>query len=137
MAEKAVAQQFISYITVHNLGESLQSAYKELHSTETALLCVQNDIRRATDNCRSVILVLLHLSGAFDTVDHSILLERLQSRFGVVGKAHAYFESYLSNRKQSVVAQNAESGKSIGNWFMVYYRVVFWVRFYINFILQH
>ena len=45
-----------------------------MNSTETTLLRVQNDILRAIDSRRSVILVLLDLSAAIDTVDHSILL---------------------------------------------------------------
>ena len=64
------------------LGE-FQSAYKSHHSTETALVKVQNDILKATDSNRSVIFLLLDLSVAFDSVDHSILLSRLQNRFGI------------------------------------------------------
>ena len=52
------------------LLEEFQSAYKSHHSTETALVKVQNDILKAIDNNRSVILLLLDLSAAFDTVDH-------------------------------------------------------------------
>ena len=74
LIEKAAAQQLTSYILNNDLGEVFQSAYKKLHNTETTLLRVQNDILRAIDSRRSVILVLLDLSAAFDTVDHSILL---------------------------------------------------------------
>ena len=77
LIEKSVAHQLTSYILNNDLGEVFQSAYKTLHSTETALLRVQNDILQATciDNCCSVILVLLVFSAALDTFDHSTLLQ--------------------------------------------------------------
>lgn len=63
--------------------------YKHFHSTETALLRVQNDTLQALDNGSSVILVLLDLSAAFDTVDHPVVLtrlSRLSRRFGIKGR---------------------------------------------------
>ena len=86
----------------HHLDETFQSAYKNFHSTETALVRVQNDILCVVDNNESVILLLLDLSAAFDTVDHSILLSRLRDRFGVNSTALAWFESYLTSRKRFV-----------------------------------
>ena len=89
LIEKAAAHQLTSYTLNNDLGEVFQSAYKKLHSTETTLLRVQNDILRAIDSRRSVLLAngLLDLSAAFDTVDHSILLQRLSHRFGIKSKA--------------------------------------------------
>ena len=66
--ERAVAKQLQNYLTVNNLHKPQQSAYRKHHSTETALLCVQNDIVQAIDGKKSVILVLLDLSAAFDTI---------------------------------------------------------------------
>lgn len=64
--------------TIH-LDDMYQAAFKVLHSTETAFLKVQNDIQRAVDDNKSVILLLLDLSSTFNTVDHLILLSRLAS----------------------------------------------------------
>ena len=51
--------------------------YKCFHSTETALLEVQNDILCEIDSQKCVVLLLLDMSAAFDTVDHELLLERM------------------------------------------------------------
>lgn len=109
--EKVVADQTRNYINENNLDELYQSAYKKHHSTETALLKVQNDILRAMDNKKSAILLLLDLSAAFDTVDHNILLSRLSSRFGIVDKALAWFKSYLSDRKLTVNISGVNSSE--------------------------
>ena len=55
------------------------------------------------------ILALLDLSAAFDTLDHAILLRRLESIFGISGVALSWFESYLSDRTQSVVVDGLMS----------------------------
>lgn len=72
--EKVVAAQLVNYINNNNLGESLQSAYKRHHSTESALLKVHNDILKAVDNRCTFVLLMLDLYAAFDTVDHGILI---------------------------------------------------------------
>ena len=100
---KSFANQLISYTNKNNLNETFQSADKQYHSTETALIRVHNDVLTAIDNRGTIILLLLDLSATFNTVDHDILLSRLQERFGVTGKPLLRFQSYLSNRMQYVV----------------------------------
>ena len=98
-------------INKNNLNATFQSAYKQYHSAETALIRVHNDILTAIDNRRTVILLLLDLSAAFDTVYHNILLSRLHERFGVTFKPFLWFQSYLSDRMQYVSVDGGTSSK--------------------------
>ena len=107
--EKVVASQFISHLRENKLEEIFQSAYKVGHNTESALLRVHNDVLRALDDGKCVMLVLLDLSAAFDTVDHGILLSRLSQCIGVQGSAYTWFESYLSSRSQFVQIRDTSS----------------------------
>ena len=56
-----------------------------------------------------VLLVLLDLHAAFDTIDHSILLQRFQNGFGVIGSANRWFRSYLADRSQHVTVHLSSS----------------------------
>ena len=99
----STAAQLNEYLLPNNIFSKMQSAYRPNHSTETALLCVYNDINLALDQHDKVILVLLDLSSAFDTIDHTIVIERLQCRESLNGIVLKWFQSYLLNRTQSVV----------------------------------
>ncbi len=103
---KVVAVRMKEHIYTHCLHDPLQSAYLELYRTE---IKVQNDILCALDNGNCVILIMLDLSAAFDTVDHKILLSRLSSRFGIRGKALSWMESYLTDRLQRVNVDGVKS----------------------------
>ena len=90
--------QINSYLCQSSLCAKCQLAYKQGYSTETALLRVQNDILACLAQRKEVILILLDLSEAFDMIDHGILLQRLQSKFGFVDTALKWFQSYLHGR---------------------------------------
>ena len=77
LIEKAVAAQLNDHVACNNLHAPFQSAYTVCHSTESALMRVHNDIMISLNNRNSVILVLLGLSSVFDTVNHDLLLSRL------------------------------------------------------------
>jgi hypothetical protein len=107
--EKVVAAQLQDHLRLHNILDPLQSAYRPLHSTETAILRIQHDINMTMDKGDAVLLVMLDLSAAFDTLDHDILLNRLQQLAGITGTALEWISSYLSNRKQFVKIGDAHS----------------------------
>ena len=112
LIESAVASQLVKNLTRNRLFNPLQSAYRQGHSTEKALLKLQSDMLKVMDNERVSILVLLDLSAAFDTIDHKVLLKRLKERCGVQKDALQWFDSYLSNRSQMGKLNNVLS-KSI------------------------
>ena len=82
---------------------------RDKHSTETALIKVQNDILSSLDAGSSAILLMLDLSAAFDTIDHDILLSLLCTVYGITGNALDWFGSYLTGRKQRVVSEDSVS----------------------------
>ena len=104
LVERFVCVQLDAHLKTNNLYEIFRSACRQLRSTETTLLRVQNDILQAVDNEDEggAILVLLSLSAAFDTIDHQKLLNLWNQSFGIRGVALKWFESYLKDRTQTV-----------------------------------
>ena len=98
--ERLIARQF----NKHDLFPVRQSAYRQGHSTETAVLTVHNDIVCAIDRGHVVALALQDLTSAFDTVDHTLLLSILENRFSVTGSSLEWFRSYLTDRTQVFTA---------------------------------
>ena len=96
-------------LLAEEIRNKMQSAYRAGHSTETALLRIKNDIDAALDRKSMVILVMLDLLSAFDTIEHEVLLTRLEHTFGITDKALAWLRSYLSERHQNVVVDSTMS----------------------------
>ena len=74
--------QFLNHITANKLIDTFQSACKPGYSIETILIRVVKDLFNAIDN-GNLSLLTIDLSAAFDTIDHSILLKRLHTSFGI------------------------------------------------------
>ena len=96
--ERIVFQQTHAFMTQNNIFNTFQSGFRPYHSTETVLIKVLNDIHLNNDASRTSVLVLLDLSAAFDTVDHDILLNRLEKWVGLTGTVLHWFKSYLQDR---------------------------------------
>ncbi len=103
VVEKAALQQLLVHCEKNVPLPKFQSGFRKYLLTETALLKVQNYVLMSMDNKEVTLLVLLDLSAAFDTTEHSILLNILQLDFGVAGTALNWFDSFLSGRKQRIL----------------------------------
>ncbi|KAK3527079.1 hypothetical protein QTP86_008796 [Hemibagrus guttatus] len=99
--ERVVCNQLSDYLMQNNLHDPNQSGFKAAHSTETALLAVTEKLHAARSAKLSLVLILLHLSAAFDTVNHKTLLSTLRS-LGICGTAWEWFASYLDGRSYQV-----------------------------------
>ena len=110
LTEKAVFQQMHSHMNTNSLYAEFQSSYRQHHSTEAALLTVM-DILLNLNTQQVTLMVLLDLSAAFDTVNHDILLERLDKVIGMRGVTLEWFRSYLSDRCQQVCIDGSLSNQ--------------------------
>lgn len=101
LVERVVFNQTHNHLTLNCLYDpKAQSSYRQFHSTETALLRIKNDILMKMNKQHLTLLVLLDLSAAFDTVDHVILLNRLNSNFCISGRVLSWFRSYFCKAGQ-------------------------------------
>ena len=107
--EKVTLEQFNTHCSENSLVPEYQSAYRKNHSCETSLVKLVNDILWNMDRQLVTSIVILDLSAAFDTVDHDLLLDVLEARFGITGTARKWYESYLKPRKFRVAIGEEKS----------------------------
>ena len=91
--EKVTVRRLLDDLTLNALHEEYQSAYKMLHSAETALIRVQHDISRELDTNRVMLFVMLDLSSAFHTSYHDHLLTLLHDEYGVRETSLSWFRT--------------------------------------------
>ena len=110
--EKCVHKQLTKYITDSSLYAEFQSGYRKAHSCETAVLKIHNDILLMVDKKKHVILMLLDLTAAFDTINHELLINKLKRSYGLDGHVINWIRSYLSERSVHVVVNGKKSESS-------------------------
>ena len=99
--EKLMYSRVYKFLNKYNCIYNLQFWFREKHSTNHALINITESIRSALDNDKTVCGIFVDLQKAFDTVNHEILIDKL-NYYGIRGTANTWFKSYLSNRKQFV-----------------------------------
>ena len=102
LTERVVQSRLQSHMNSINYKCDTQFGYKKFHGTETLLVKLVNDLLIGLDSRSGVVLVLIDLSAAFDTVDHNKLINILANELNIRGTALKWFKSYLSNRSQRV-----------------------------------
>ena len=106
--ERAMLDQLVPFLEEVGVVPRYQSTYRKLHSTETALCKMHDDLVSNTCHGKASLLVFLDLSTAFDTVDHRLLLSNFCD-CGVEGTALSLLESYLENHEQCVAIGESRS----------------------------
>ena len=106
--EKVMYERLYKFLDKHEILYSLQCGFHAIHSINHALVSLTVAIKRSLDNRKFGCGIFIDLQKAFDTVHHTILLMKLE-HYGIRGVSLDWFESYLSDRKQYVSVNGANS----------------------------
>ena len=85
----------------------MQSAYREYHSTDMALLQIHEDLLLSLDRKQYVFMIMLDFSVMFDTVNHQKLFDRLPATYGIWANVHKWIQSYVTDRRQFVTIKES------------------------------
>ena len=108
LLEKLMYSRLYSFLNIYNCLSELQFGFRTKHSTSHALISITEKIREALDTGHFACGIFIDLQKAFDTVDHDILVSKLEY-YGARGVAKQWFSSYLHNRRQFVTINGFES----------------------------
>ena len=107
-SERCILNQLIFYCLTENILVSNQYGFRSGYNTTDCLVDLTDEITKALDEEKYAVSLFLDLSKAFDIVNHSILLSKLDL-YGIQGNENLWLRSYLSNRKQKVFVNGVES----------------------------
>ena len=106
--ERHVTKSLTNYLNENNLIFKYQSAFRENHSTETALIKLTDELLFNMDNDKLTGMISIDFKKAFDLISHEILLQKLQM-YGLSDSAVKWFHSYLSDRQQCMKVNGCTS----------------------------
>ena len=98
----------MKHLSQHGVLTDYQHGFRAKRSTETQLICAIHDIASDIQLNKSTHAAILDFSKAFDKVPHRRLLKKLDY-YGIRGSLHNWFESFLTQRTQSVVNEGTSS----------------------------
>ena len=100
--EKLLCKRLVKFLDPNRILFEYQYGFRKLYSTTLALIEFTDSIIKLFDEGQYCMSIFVDLTKAFDTVDHEILLDKLD-RYGIRGHANDFFRSYLSDRQQYTV----------------------------------
>ena len=106
--EKIILVRMMSFLTNNEVLSEEQFGFRPKFTTEFAILDIYEKLMKNLDESLSSCAIFLDLAKAFDTVNHNILLQKLEV-YGIRGTCLKFFESYLENRYQFVKLENSKS----------------------------
>ena len=106
--EKLMHQRLYNFLELHDILFQMQFGFRNGHSTNHALISLSESIKCTLDSNRVGCGIFIDLQKAFDTVNHTILLQKL-SHYGIRGTSLLWFQSYLTDRQQYVSINNHSS----------------------------
>ena len=109
--EKLVHKWQTTFLNKNAILYEKQFGFRNNHSTTHALLEITEKIKQACDAGQFACGVFLDLQKAFDTVNHTILLKKLMTHYGIRGVANKWFQSFLEDRKQFTSVQGSKSAE--------------------------
>ena len=107
MLEKVIHKRTYSFLEKFNCLYKYQYGFRRSHSTNNALIEITEKIRKVLDWGKFACCIFIDLQKAFDTVNHEILLEKLE-HYGICNISNMCFRSYLNDRKQLVSLNGVE-----------------------------
>ena len=138
LLEGLVVRRLLKHLDNNNFISANHSAYRRFHSTETALLRLVSDIVTKSETGYITLLLLFDTSAAFDTVDHAIIVSKLEQCYGICEKVYDWILSYLMDRSQTVHHQSSTSIRRLlkygtspkGQFLVVSFHVIYFSYFF-------